>query len=246
MKAIGSLVAVHVVLNLLGCFIHDIPAIEGMRRWIMTPLVMLAPSQGAMLGFWTALTGKRGSWRGLEAVVGVLAYVWCVDALGSRNDDFYIPFTWLAFAVSALLFPARFLGWRIVFGDSAMQQRQQFSLADALIWITTFALLLGAIRWHRWLRGGFQPHSLAIIAGLATVSLASLWAALGRKWLVARVFVLFATIATLTGSAMIAARSLEALFVGLLLAIEAAWIVGSLFVVRLAGYRLTRWPKEDK
>lgn len=96
-----------------------------------------------------------------------------------------------------------------------------------------------AIRWHRWLRGGFQPDSLAIIAGCVAVSLASRWAVLGRKWLIARVFVVFATIATLTGTAMIAAQSHDALLVGLFLAIEAAWIVGSLVVVRLAGYRLT-------
>lgn len=246
MKAIGSLVAVHLLLNLLGCFIHNIPGTDGKRGWIMLPLMMLAPSQGAMLGFWTALAGKRASWRGLGAVVGVLAYVWCLDVLGSRNDDWYILFTWLAFGASALLFPARFLGWRIVFGDSAIQQRQQFSLVDALIWMTTFAVLFGAIRWHRWLRGGFQLNSLAIIGSCTAVSLASLWAALGRKWLTTRVLVLFATIGILTGVAMIAVRSLEALLVGLPLTIEAAWIVGSLFVVRLAGYQLTRWPKGDK
>ena len=68
-------------------------------------------------------------------------------------------------------------------------------------------------------------------------------AVLGRKWLIPRVLVMFATIATLAGIVMIAAGRREALVVGLLLAIEAAWIVGSLFVVRLAGYQLRRQPK---
>jgi len=242
-KAIGILVAAHLLLNLLGCFVDNVPLTSGMNVLVGFPLLMLAPSQGALLGFWIAIGGKRTSWRVPLAFLSMVAYLGCVAKLGSKNDDFYIPFVLLAFCVSSVLLPLRFLGLRIVRGGFADRQRPQFSLMNALVWMTTFAVLFGAIQWR-----SFPLHRVAVGLGVAflavmgictAVSVASLWSALGSKWMTARILVLFVTVAAVPCIMTTTVGSVQPLiYYGLLLAIEAAWIVSSLLVVRLAGYRL--------
>lgn len=239
MKAIASLVAVHVVLNVLACWMQHSQLIYKISGWLDIPLVMLFPSQGALLGFWIALGGKRTSWRVLLTVGGIVAYLWCVGTAPHveawSHGLLLVPSICI---VSVLLLLARFTGLRIVRGEAPCQQRPQFSVRDALIWMTTFAILFGAIRWpsplHQILDDPDDVRFLMNLGICAIASLASFWVVLGRRRLILRIFALVAVNAAASYSFTQTNPWLGSLY----LASEVAWIVGSLVVVRRAGYWL--------
>jgi hypothetical protein len=221
---------------------HHSQVIYKISGWLDIPLMMLFPSQGALLGFWIALGGKHASWRVLLTVGGIVAYLWCVGTVP------YVEALWHGLLlvpsiciVSVLLLLARFTGLRIFRGEASSQQRPQFAVRDALVWLTAFAVLFGAIRWwrswplHNILDDPADVRSLTNLGICAIASLASLWVVLGRRRLILRIFALVAVNAAASYSFTQTNPWLGSLY----LASEVAWIVGSLVVVRLAGYRLT-------
>lgn len=241
---IRCLLAVHLLLNLLVCWtIHSKVAYE-INVWIGFPLLLLGPSQGGLLGAWIALGGKGTSWRVLLAVGGIVAYLWCVGRFGEVDGIFHLLLAWAAWVVSALLLLARFTGLRIVRGEAPNQQRPQFSLRDAFVWMTAFAVLLGATCWQS---SPFEhiANDLAdagfwtAVGSSAAVSLACFWLVLGTHWLGVRILVLPLAIAAGAVALRAGIGFLAVWAFATLLSFEAAWIVGSLLVVRLAGYRLT-------
>ena len=141
------------------------------------------------------------------------------------------------------------------------EPRYQFSLGYLLWWTTGLAVLLSMVRcitlyakdyeymheiFVSFWRGGEAPMLISI--GL--IALAAVWTALGNRWLVLRVILLVSAVATAAAVEIwaIAQSSLPAspffyltqwrdsvTFSHLPLA---AWVVGSLLVFRVAGYRI--------
>ena len=249
MKYIGSVVLVHIVLNVLVCWLKFMEPYTDDRWWSPLGLVWIAPlllvlghSQGALLGFWIALGRRHTPWRVLLASVGVIAYLWCLSELDALAKYFHMPFAWSTCLIAVLLFIGRVGGVSIVVDDSSRLRRPQCTLMDVFVWMTTFAIVFAAIDWRS--IPAYLDKSLGTVGIFAAVSLASLWAVLGRKWLSARVLTVFMAITTGATIVMLVEQRLEGLAFGLVLAVHTGWIVGSLFFVRRAGYRLMwqwRW-----
>lgn len=121
----------------------------------------------------------------------------------------------------------------------------QFSLRNLMLSVTLIGVALGLMRALAPLIQvrGYQPwHEAPIIGGgLAIVGLAATWFGLGTgRWLLK-----CCTLIAVTGGvgwlfAVVAGPPVHRLPVFLLVAIETVLLAGSLAVLRIAGYRLTR------
>jgi len=153
-----------------------------------------------------------------------------------------------------LLMGARFLGAELrvtndadaVGGPNPKRQWIQFSLRSLISWTTALALLLGSLHYlpgeqlRQILFSDSQSIAIlgVILSGSALIAFAAIWITLGTRWLPARYFVL-----ALAGAAAIlwmylvlGPNELETLLPFCLG--QVGWMVGSLWLVRLAGYRL--------
>lgn len=133
-------------------------------------------------------------------------------------------------------------------GAAMERPRLQFSLASMLSWITATAVVLGLYKWTSQYRYSlFLNLSLvicagAIIASQAALALAALWAMLGTARCRLRIFAL-CIVASGAGFVWVLAFGDSTgdawPATGMFLA-DTAWLVLSLAVVRVAGYRLVR------
>jgi hypothetical protein len=214
-------------------------------------LVAEAVGQGSLLPIWAALGGKRTPWRFAGAVAAIAALTLLLQKFLPGPDAQVWGYFLLAqmIGTSVPLLLLRFFGLRVsrVPAEEVPRQafRLQFSLRSMLEWTAAVAVLCGmlqvmpegfrrafvSIRWYE------PACAFAVFGGLAALWL---WVALGARWLGARLILLGFTLpmagivlASLGGPA-------GASTVFLLPVALAVWLLGSLWVVRLAGYRL-RW-----
>jgi hypothetical protein len=245
---IGILAGLHIVLAALVLWRYAF--IEAFHRRPTDLLDMLLLSQSNLLGFWTALGGKRTPWRVTLTVVGIVVCLAACDWSGyyDLRSGAVLVFVWQTINVSVLLLLARMMGLKLIqTGSERVEQelgRFQFSLWQMLSWTTVFAIVLSALHYLPYnLQPDFRfnPIVARIAVSCGSVALASMWVALGRRWLIARVVLLVATIGS--GAAVLwysaGARFETWAYFCLLLLIQAAWTTGWLLVVRWAGYELT-------
>lgn len=250
---IGILVGLHIVLAALILWRYAAEK-EG-DQWQMFTLFAVSASQGNLLGFWTALCGKRTPWRVVTATVGIVIYVIICDRLGGGNGDLGQMLAqvvaWTTVTVGVLLLVARLARLRLQRAGSARVEEElgrfQFSLWQMLVWTTVLAVILSSLHYlPDNLRPGFQfDPALALgLLWLGGLALASVWLAFGKRWLVARVTLLI--VVTIVGTAATASSSSTGspsvnhfVCLCLLLLAEPVLTTASLLVVRLAGYQLT-------
>ena len=194
---IPGLVVVHLLLHalalltLIGPWFHS--------AWsdaLDLPILMLGPSQGALLAVWIAL-GGRGTWlRVILAAAGIVAYMACFKPndpgfayLGAGEFMGTTICTMVFLGTSLLL--ARLSGLELTRPARAVpgRPRSQFFIRDILLWTTVLAVVLSAARFlgsKEWHVIDFTDVGLvAALASLPLVAAACLWAALGRERLMA-------------------------------------------------------------
>jgi hypothetical protein len=142
-----------------------------------------------------------------------------------------------------ILLLARFLGFRLSEaerGDEDHLGHLQFSIGQALSWMTALAVFMGATHYLYFLDSYFDNRILWLPASGLAVGLASMWLMLGSRRTALRCFTLLAVIGLGTGWNVWLSDLPWGAF---LLGCEAAITAASLLVVRLAGYRLVwHWP----
>lgn len=263
---IGLLVVVHVVLGaLLTPFGLAAGSDATMQRVYMTVIGALI-SQPGLIAFWAALAPQSFLRRWAQALVILM----CVELAGefasaqnasekSDPGELLQPLAWLvAFLVCQLplrLLRARFR-WQIeppaALAPQAGEQDNQFSVRGLFLATAVVAAFVAALRWLHPNSGSTEWgfHLLRYAAMGAFMSLPAMlvhvigWLVLmpgGRghwRWIVGLVG-LGSTAAAATAVAMLGSPGEvgELIFVPLGSLISAA---GSLFVVRLCGYRLAR------
>jgi uncharacterized membrane protein YhhN len=156
-------------------------------------------------------------------------------------------------AVSVPLLVARPMGLRVehastVHGaedSTARPKRLQFSILYLLGWMTALAATLGTLKYVapfeslplRWLANW---SLLAVLLSHAVVGLAALWTVLGTRRFPLRIMSL--VLANLTAFAVVYVRIGYPLdkpwSVPMLYVLDTLWLIGSLLVFRVAGYRL--------
>ncbi len=241
--AIAILVAVHVITGLvLGWFVED-----GSATFVSALFIGLVFSQTSLLGFWGGLGMNRWPVRLLGVIVGT-AYLGPMFGISIRELNFEMLFLVVlsTVAVAAVLLVVRRLVAQIQrsgeLSITASQEGLQFSIRHLMLLTFVVACTLGIGRW-------LQPYfsGVIILAELATISLcfvsvglASVWAMFGKSPPLIRSIVVLLIAAS---SGCIPAYSFNtseySFWISMMLA-EAVFLLVSLWIVRLCGYRLVR------
>jgi hypothetical protein len=163
---------------------------------------------------------------------------------------FWASILMYALGVSLVLLIVRWFGLRIAptgcetrdAAKTAELPRSQFTLRALLEWTTAVAIVLGLGayasrgRWRDFTEFITRPGLMVVGVG-SLFALAAVWAALGTRWPVPRYLAL-----ALTWGALIAIRPSFSDYSAWASAghysVQAVWLLGSLWVIRLAGYRL--------
>ncbi|MGO8690866.1 MAG: hypothetical protein ACLQLG_14685 [Thermoguttaceae bacterium] len=216
-------------------------------------------SQSALVAFWAAFGGGRTLWRSLAVVLAVIAALWLIGKPGFELNwgilsdlRCYTPIVLLG-PVWALLLIARLLGLGLVSTPDAPRTLQplQFSIADMLLWTTVVAVVSGLLRW---LALDWSVISREMVGWDAwrgfffwgMVAMAAMFLALGRGHAILRILLLLLSLGAYLGMLEIIYGSGWdwGCFAGLFgedpipIGPMAGWLVGSLWLIRLAGYRL--------
>lgn len=248
-RLVAGLIVVHVVLHALALLVcKGPPAGNDLFYVAFVALFVAGPGQGALLAIWTVFGNGRFLWRTLSVAVGALLYVWLVG-LAERVDEEFVLCTIgeLGF-FAVLLCVARLTGLKLLrFSDVVKAPGpSQFYIRDMLAWMTALAVLMSAWRCLPsdaiQFRGRGMPAGVPV--GLAIVAGATMFSMLGRGWVVVRIVSLPLAIGI---AAVWLAWSVGELgrigFNAILLGVMALWLIASLLVLRLAGYRLAWRPE---
>jgi hypothetical protein len=246
---VAGLVVAHVLLHAAALSV----ILEGMRTTLtwspsavtMYALFWLGPSQGILLGVWVALGGGRLLWRAILTTLAAILYAWCFSSVqGIWQQEWLIHFLAAVGLSGAVLLLARWAGLQLLrcSHTRAASGPFQYSIRDMLAWTTAVAVVLGAWRCLPAAAFDFLRQSIPAVAFISCplVAVASMFFALGERWVAIRLVLLPATV-------ILGAKLMCEVIPGpswsyfaFLLGSVAFWLVGSLLVLRLAGYRL-RW-----
>jgi len=245
---VAGLTAAHAVLHVvaLPVALGAIDRVGKLSDLFTYAFFMLGPSQSALLALWVVLGGGRAVWRLLAVALGVIAYFIWIENL---NREWLSTTLGELAACATVLVAARLAGLRLAIPAEPLdvRGRPQFHIRDVLIWTAATALVLGLLRCVPDDRRLFPliPNIITVLGSLTVVATASIYAPLGKGRTATRVAL--ALLAIGLGSALLVAsiRSHSFWYYVFLLSLMAAWIVGSLLVVRRAGYRLAwQWRFE--
>jgi hypothetical protein len=257
---IGSFLAATVLVDLVMLAIGvDMggPGPSGALAW------GLCQSQISMAAVWLALGQTSPVLRTTLSLLILIAWNALLGILGRHDWCETMLFTGvMAGAVVAPLLALRPLGLRVSrlsFSNGAAtswndRQPLQFSIRYMLGLMTALAVVLGTLKWI--VSFELQPLHLLVVpevaiiaAGRGLVAWAALWAALGNRWTAVRIIVFVAAVVASYGGLMLTDRRYYYadfwIFV-LLFSLEALLLFGSLWVFRVAGYRVGIWKTQNE
>lgn len=242
--AIVTLLSAWALITLVG--IAAAAASPAAGTWVGLLIISLSMAQGSLLGIWAGLGGKPSPWRLVGTVVALVALAWALEAAFGNSSAAGWAFLVLiqAFFTAPPLLALQFMGLGLKRSEAENSavgwHKFQFSLRSLLEWTAAVAILLSAVqmmpeefrtgyRWREW-----AAWLVFFVDGL--LALAGLWIALGTRRLLLRIVLMGIGCvgATAAFTLIDAADSLLLLFP----ALYACWVVSSLYLCRLAGYRL--------
>jgi hypothetical protein len=244
-------VVVSIVLS-LGKLFQDPRALF----WIFV-LVALALAQSSLAAIWAGFGRRSIAWRAMALVLTITAWSRLMPWVINPSTPNRLATEWavLLLAQTIIVFAgvimARLAGVRVVSATEALpaandadrHARFQFSLAYAFSWIIAVAVILGVLQYALYRQhvppdADFWLSLAALSVAHALMAMAALWTALGTRWAAVRVFVLCAT--TLAAHAAHTYVWEEILVGATVCVVQVSWLLGSLWVIRVAGYRLVR------
>ncbi len=241
--AIAILVAVHVITGLvLGGFAKDRPL-----SFLLAMSIGLVFCQTSLLGFWGGLGTNRWPIRLLGVAAGT-AYLAPVFGLinGVWDNQLLLLVVLSTMAVAAVLLVIRRLFAQLRHtgedGNLTGQEGLQFSIRQLMLLTFMVACTLGL---GKWLHPYFPGNILATLATISlcyvSVGLASVWAMFGKSPSLIRSIVVLLT-AVLSGGilAWLVMDGRQKRFWFSVTLAEAAFLLASLWIIRLCGYRLVR------
>ena len=235
---------------------------DGRPHLALDALFTLCMAQVGLVAIGTGFGGKSLPWRSLALILTIGLWsrlvAWSDDVFddGSLVNGCTCVLVAQSILMLVLLGALRFRGMRLVRASDKHPSQPlapgrrpfQFSLGYLLSWITVLGVVLGLaqytlefdlimehLRVNRWV----LPVAAVSHAGLV---LAGLWAVFGgaRLWARALVVVLIAAAANVACHRCSPPGSRDLLrYTGLCL-LQVFWVVASLSVFRVAGYRITR------
>jgi hypothetical protein len=225
-------------------------------------------SSGSLLGIWVALGGSPAPWRFVGATLALAVCVFLCRMVWNESplEESVLAILFYMVAISLPLLIARIGGLRVrqldkrnpnlvdTLGRLAQKEDEsvidripvkrrwpQWSLSSILLWTAAIAVLLSTLSVLGVLREPLIPLCVGGIV-LFIMTLVELWLVLGNSWLVARIMVFGLTVVVAVALLYPAERIFRVLdFLGMLVVtlMMALWLLGLLYIVRAAGYRLT-------
>jgi hypothetical protein len=229
-------------------------------------LLSLGMGQVSLVAIWAALGGGALPWRVLALALTVMAWArllaWSLfDAEAVlRGQTLYNSLLAAQSAGVVLpLFVARFARLEITRASEvhrtdrmvAGSSRLQFSLRYLLSWITVVAVVLGLSQYafdyrSLWAIGAATWRELAVLSlGDAVLALAAFWVALGARRPVLRAIALPVTTAAVIAMYYTHLTVPQFRMCAELCVVQVVWLVGSLWVFRVAGYRIA-WRQDAR
>ncbi len=216
-------------------------------------LFAMTLSHGSLLACWAALSGRATPWRMVVVVVGIVGWMWLLERFAFDSDVLVMTFLALLLMglVSLLLLTARFFGTELTDTWAADWDRppepsrrwMQYSLRSLFSWMTAVAMVLAALHYlpKRQIDAFLSPAALlvlvAILGGSALIALSAVWLTLATRWTAMRHLVLFLA-GVVPAFALTATHEIDEAEAVTLYLGQIFWTAGSLWLVRLAGYRL--------
>ena len=245
--AISAMAAVHLLLFILLVLSWE-PWEE--LTWILYSCVAIFASQGCLLGLWVALGGKPTPWRAVLVVIVAAVWGWSMQGqqhqLNLATSEAVAVLTGQTFQVMGILLLARFMGLALETGGHGSENQirhLQFSVGQALSWMTAFAVFMAATHYLKnFFSNYFDIGQACFFLSFLAVTLAAMWLIFGSRWVALRCLTLL--VQSCLGTIWISRFLQERWWpCAALLGCEAVVTAASLLVVRLAGYRLTwHWP----
>ena len=252
-RSIIIMAAIHLLLGTVGIWAAVKSGLTG--EYFGPPLLMLGPSQGALLGLWAAFGGRGSPWRAVLAVLVVVGHYTLNDRYVHSSDmGFWLSIQSIQaipFILGCLLL--RLLGLELTedSGERLLSDSPglQFSIGRTIAWMTAIAIFVFSMQFlgDEYLVALTNLPDWAVPAATGLVAIASFWTILGRKRLVVRLLALAVAIGLGTFILRKGVGYLSMEWFALILACEAIWVLCSLIVVRRAGYHWTwRWRFRKK
>jgi len=257
MKRRWILLGIVVSVNLLlECAAIATEPFHGPGRLVGYVVIAIPPSHGSLLGFWAALGGRATPWRLVVVTVGAVVVMRLLASanFGPVGPEMLVFLLLLQTGVvSLVLMIARFLGAELTDAlrpDAAApvapdRQWIQFSLGSLLSWTTAVAVLLATLHYlprkalEELTSGPDGGAILAAILGAGTlIALGAVWITLGARWPVGRYILLFLASGIGIAVMSIVIGSDEVGTISIFCVTQIVCVTGSLWLVRLAGYRL--------
>jgi formylglycine-generating enzyme required for sulfatase activity len=210
-------------------------------------IVALAVNQMSMAGIWMGLGRTPSPLRMLGAMGVFIAWAFlCGPEL--EAVVLMIPFA----TISVCLLLARWRGLYCVDTFDPVSRaesdrpRWQFSISSLLAWTTVLAIVLGVFKWLDlidWiLNPRFQMADAVPLAGLTLIAVAALWMALGARPFLRRTPALVLAEVVSISTAYVTEEPRVSANIAWCMVLDAVFLVGSLLVFRMAGYRV-RWRR---
>lgn len=237
---------------------------------VRTVLLSVALSQGSLLAIWAVCGGRPTPWRVVAAIVGIVVWIWVLGEPAWVEQDPWWSWSWSLLwgycvclllcqmvPVTGLLLLARLVGVGVTHGShsgtTTSRPRLQFSIRSLLEWTTALAMLLGTF--HYIPEDFFISISslppwrvlsiIAIVGSGVLIAPAALWTALGTRLPLARYCTLLVAVAAAVATMTLVLGEDEFGY-SLVFGIgQTVWLVGSLWVFRLLGYRLV-WRRRTR
>jgi hypothetical protein len=249
---VGWLVGTTVLLQ--GAFLVVLPFEPSHRLpdWAYISLIALTVAQGNLVAVWAVWGGRLRPWRFVAACVAAVAGLLALGVDEAPPNDkamwVFVAALEMVFAGVAM-FGARMLGVESIDRPEAdeIDARQaprvwfQFSLASLLSWTAAVAVVLAASHYLPrrpvWNIFG-QPEAAPIFGTSVLAAFGSVWVSLGTRRGPVRlgclILAMLAGVVILLASVPDVAPWEFALF----FLVQAAYLTGTLWLARLAGYRL--------
>ena len=122
---------------------------ENGSLWIICSSVAIFMSQGCLLGLWAALGGRPTPWRATFVVIVAATWGWFTHYRDLRLGPAAIILTGQTLQVMGLLLLARFLGLGLKKSNEGRVGHLQFSIGQALSWMTVLAVFMGATHYMK-------------------------------------------------------------------------------------------------
>ena len=228
-------------------------------------LYSLSLSQVSLAALWSGFGARSLPWRVMGLVLTIVFWGALVAAWVTPDERAELQTIWIVLLLAqtvGILVPlsiARLKGLKLLSPSTAGSTGQtvcgrpllQFSLGYLLSWITAVAVVLGLLQYtvdYRFLLSILQHlwWEISVVSvGHAGLGLAALWAMLGTRRPALRTSV----VALTTAAVIVAWKESEDADVNdlvryaALCLLDLLWLVASLWVVRVAGYRVVRRPR---